>query len=62
MNLRLTEGLDVADYEKRWKIALDESRIGSLREDGLLERDGSHIRATLRGRLVLNSVIEALVV
>ncbi|HVP84578.1 MAG TPA: radical SAM family heme chaperone HemW [Rhizomicrobium sp.] len=62
MNLRLAEGLDVADYEKRWNIALDESRIGSLDDNGLLERDGSRIRATLRGRLVLNSVIEALAV
>lgn len=62
MNLRLSEGLDVVDYEKRWNIALDESRIGSLDDNGLLERDGSRIRATLRGRLVLNSVIEALAV
>jgi len=60
MNLRLTEGLDVSAYKDRWNIALDETRINSLSEDGLLERDGTHIRATPRGRLVLNSVIAAL--
>ncbi|HEY4126162.1 MAG TPA: radical SAM family heme chaperone HemW [Rhizomicrobium sp.] len=60
MNLRLTEGLDVAAYKERWDVALDDGRIASLVEDGFLQRDGSIIRATPRGRLVLNSVIAAL--
>ncbi len=60
MNLRLTEGLDVSAYKDRWNVALDEARLSSLAEDGLLERDGSIVRATPRGRLVLNSVIAAL--
>jgi oxygen-independent coproporphyrinogen-3 oxidase len=60
MNLRLTEGLDVARYKARWNIALDETRIDSLVEDGLLERSGTVVRATANGRLVLNSVIAAL--
>jgi putative oxygen-independent coproporphyrinogen III oxidase len=60
MNLRLTEGLDVAAYKDRWNTALDETRISSLAQDDLLERDGCIIRATPRGRLVLNSVIALL--
>ena len=57
---RLTEGLDVAAYKDRWNTALDETRISSLAQDDLLERDGCIIRATPRGRLVLNSVIALL--
>jgi oxygen-independent coproporphyrinogen-3 oxidase len=60
MNLRLAEGLDVSAYKARWNIALDDARITSLVEDRLLERDGAIVRATLYGRLVLNSVIAAL--
>lgn len=60
MNLRLTEGLDVSAYKARWNIALEEARIDSLVGDQFLERDGAIVRATPRGRLVLNSVIAAL--
>jgi oxygen-independent coproporphyrinogen-3 oxidase len=60
MNLRLTEGLDISAYKARWNIALDDARIDSLAQDGLLERAGVVIRATPNGRLVLNSVIAAL--
>lgn len=60
MNLRLTEGLDLSAYRDRWNVALDETRIASLVGDGFLQREGSVIRATARGRLVLNSVIAAL--
>ena len=60
MNLRLTEGLDLSAYRDRWNVALDETRIASLVGDGFLQREGSVIRATSRGRLVLNSVIAAL--
>lgn len=60
MALRLSEGLDMEAYAARWQTALDESRIDSLGEDGLLLRDGARLRATLRGRLLLNSVIAAL--
>ncbi|HVZ68003.1 MAG TPA: radical SAM family heme chaperone HemW [Rhizomicrobium sp.] len=60
MNLRLTEGLDAAAYEKRWNVALNEFQIRSLSEEGLIERDGSRIRATRHGRLLLNTVIARL--
>jgi oxygen-independent coproporphyrinogen-3 oxidase len=60
MNLRLSEGIDLAAYRSRWNTAPDNARIAGLEEQGLLVRDGDTLTATPRGRLVLNSVIAAL--
>ena len=60
MNLRLAEGLDLSAYRARWNTAPDEARIASLAEEGLVELKDDRLTATLRGRLVLNSVIAAL--
>ena len=60
MNLRLTEGIDLAAYRARWNTALDPRRIASLAEDGLVTLEGDRLTATPRGRLLLNSVIAAL--
>ncbi len=60
MNLRLTEGLDLAAYRARWGTAPDAKRIASLAEDGLVLVEGDRLIATPRGRLLLNSVIAAL--
>ncbi|MGD0192454.1 MAG: radical SAM family heme chaperone HemW [Rhizomicrobium sp.] len=60
MNLRLSEGLDLPDYHKRWNKTLDDSRIVPLIEDGLLRRSQDRLIATPRGRLVLNAVIAAI--
>jgi oxygen-independent coproporphyrinogen-3 oxidase len=60
MNLRLTEGLDLAAYRARWGTAPDSARMQSLVDDGLLALDGDRLTATPRGRLLLNSVIAAL--
>jgi putative oxygen-independent coproporphyrinogen III oxidase len=60
MNLRLAEGIDLAAYRARWDIAIDPSRIAVLAQDGLVEVDNGILRATPRGRLLLNSVIAAL--
>jgi len=60
MNLRLSEGLDLAAYEKRWGINLDRGKIAVLRSDDLVRLDGTKLAATARGRLVLNSVIAEL--
>jgi len=62
MNMRLTEGLDVEAYQARWKIALDQRRIAALAKAELIAREGAVIRATARGRLVLNAVIAELAV
>ncbi|MEI9996130.1 MAG: radical SAM family heme chaperone HemW [Rhizomicrobium sp.] len=61
MNLRLSEGIDLAAYRARWGTAPDATRIASLAEDGLVTLKGERLTATPRGRLLLNGVIAALV-
>jgi oxygen-independent coproporphyrinogen-3 oxidase len=60
MNLRLTEGIDLQAYRARWNVAPDESRVASLEGLGLVACDGTRLRTTKRGRLVLNRVIAEL--
>ncbi len=60
MNLRLSEGLDLATYRARWGTAPDVVRIAPLAEEGLITLSHDCLTATPRGRLVLNSVIAAL--
>jgi len=57
MNLRLSEGVDLAAYQARWGARPSSVKIGPLIEQGLLIHDGETIRATAKGRLVLNAVI-----
>lgn len=60
MALRLREGVDVSGYESRWNTTLDRRRIADLAAEGLVMFHDDQLRATLRGRLVLNSIITAL--
>lgn len=60
MNLRLAEGIDLDAYRERWGRGVDEERVAALVEQGLLRLEGERLRATPRGRLLLNSVIAAL--
>jgi oxygen-independent coproporphyrinogen-3 oxidase len=60
MNLRLAEGLDLAAYELRWGIRPDSARVAALIAQGMVALEGDILRATPRGRLVLNAVIAAL--
>jgi oxygen-independent coproporphyrinogen-3 oxidase len=60
MGLRLAEGIDLDAYRARWKVAPSSSRITDLSESGLITVEGIHLRATARGRLVLNAVIAQL--
>jgi oxygen-independent coproporphyrinogen-3 oxidase len=60
MNLRLSEGLDLADYQKRWDTSLDPAKIAALTEQGFLVLEDDRLTATPSGRLLLNRVIEAL--
>lgn len=60
MNLRLAEGVDLVDYEARWGVSLDQARIEPLIEEGFLDRLGDRLRATARGRLVLNGIISTI--
>jgi len=60
MNLRLDEGVDLAAYRARWDVGIDAQRIAALAREGLVRLRGDMLRATPRGRLLLNGVIEAL--
>jgi oxygen-independent coproporphyrinogen-3 oxidase len=60
MNLRLSEGIDLAAYRARWHTEPDVARINALSNEGLLSLQREKLIATPRGRLVLNSVIAAL--
>lgn len=61
MGLRLAEGLSLARLTGRTGHRPSPEALHMLQEDGLLKLDAERdlIRATPRGRLVLNSVIEA---
>jgi putative oxygen-independent coproporphyrinogen III oxidase len=60
MNLRLSEGIDIAAYEARWNVRPDAVKIVALVEQGMLQQNGDILTATPQGRLVLNAVIAAL--
>jgi oxygen-independent coproporphyrinogen-3 oxidase len=60
MNLRLTEGIDLAAYQARWNVRPAPARIAPLIDQGLLRQSGDLLSATPQGRLVLNAVIAAL--
>ena len=60
MNLRLTEGIDIAAYNARWGISLSTEKMEELAGLGLIATDGGRLKATLRGRLVLNRIIAEL--
>jgi oxygen-independent coproporphyrinogen-3 oxidase len=60
MNLRLSEGVDLAAYELRWGTRPDAARIAALAQQGFLNLDGEVLAATPAGRLLLNRVIAEL--
>ncbi len=60
MGLRLSEGLDIEALQRRTGHLLKAAELAALQEEGLLYRAGNRIRATAKGRLVLNAVIETL--
>ena len=60
MGLRLTEGIDPARYEKLSGRKFDASRLAALAAGGFVEWHGDRLRATRKGRLVLNTLIAEL--
>jgi oxygen-independent coproporphyrinogen-3 oxidase len=64
MGLRLAEGIDRARFETTTGVALDDAvppdRAAPLIEAGLIESDARGLRATPRGRAVLNAVLARL--
>ena len=61
MNLRLAEGVDLGAYRVRWATSPAPDRVATLVQQGLVTLHGEQLRTTARGRLLLNSVIAALV-
>lgn len=63
MGLRLTEGVDLARYETLAGRPLANDKLQAMIDLGMVERIGNaRIRATARGRIVLNAVIAELAV
>jgi putative oxygen-independent coproporphyrinogen III oxidase len=60
MGLRLSEGLDLDRLRGRTGYRPDAASLSALQEEGLLQTEDSHVRATASGRLVLNAIIESL--
>jgi putative oxygen-independent coproporphyrinogen III oxidase len=60
MHVRLTEGLNLSDYQTRWGRAIPADRIASLSQLGLITLKHDRLAATARGRLVLNTIIRQL--
>jgi len=59
MGLRLTEGMDAQEIANRFGLPeiVDWTRVGRLVASGHLERNGSRIALTPRGRLVLDYIL-----
>ncbi len=60
MGLRLREGISLARYERLAGFPLSSSKINELADLGLIETDAGTLRATRRGRALLNPVIREL--
>jgi oxygen-independent coproporphyrinogen-3 oxidase len=60
MSVRLTEGVDLHAYRDRWGLSPSLKRTSELRQLGLVELDHGRLKATRRGRLLLNTIIAQL--
>lgn len=60
MGMRISEGIDVAVYEKLAGQSLDPMKLQSLIDENLLQRDGHRISASRKGRPLLNALIQSL--
>ncbi len=60
MGLRLSEGMDVHRLQARTGYSLQPAKLAELEEEGLLLKEGSRVRVTGRGRLVLNAIVETI--
>lgn len=60
MSLRLAEGMDMAVYATLGGTPVDPDRIETLNQEGLVTVEGTRLKATNKGRLVLNSIIAML--
>ncbi len=65
MGLRLNEGIDAARFAQRTGVplddALDQTMLRAAIEEGYLERDATHLRATAQGQIRLDALLGAVV-
>ncbi len=62
MGLRVTDGISLERFEALGGVALRKVKLRGLFNEGLIVLQGDRIRATQRGRMVLNAVIRELMV
>jgi coproporphyrinogen III oxidase-like Fe-S oxidoreductase len=60
MGLRLSEGVRLDRLHRIHRDVIDEARLVTLEELGLLQRDEGVLKATDSGRIVLNAVLREL--
>lgn len=60
MGLRLSEGVPIARVNTLCVSALNEEKLRDLEREGLIALDGDRLRTSLKGRMVLNAVLAAL--
>lgn len=60
MSMRLSEGSNIQRYQELSGISLPEPALNSLQELGLLELSDQKIKATTKGRPVLNGILREL--
>jgi putative oxygen-independent coproporphyrinogen III oxidase len=60
MGLRTVEGIDLTRYEKLSGSPISETKLAELQNLGMIQRHGTRIIATARGRAVLNAVLKDL--
>ncbi|MAY26679.1 MAG: coproporphyrinogen III oxidase, partial [Polycyclovorans sp.] len=61
MGLRLRSGIDLDRHAALAGKPLAKERLNELRDLGMIETDTRHLRATAKGRPVLNAIIRALI-
>jgi oxygen-independent coproporphyrinogen-3 oxidase len=61
MGMRLSEGISYDRFEKSFSQMIDMPTIQKLKDQNLIELTATHLKATTRGRLVLNYLIDKLV-
>ena len=60
MGLRLREGISVRRYEELAGRTLDQGKLRTLGQDGLIQFDGATLRVTADGMLLLNGILREL--
>jgi len=60
MGLRIEEGVSLSRYTELAGSELPADILRGLSESGLIKCEGDRLKATTKGRLVLNSVTEKL--